>query len=245
MKIIKLSAIDSTNSYLLRLIKKEEVEDLTVVVTEEQTEGRGQRGGNWISKAQKSLTFSIFKRFKDLSIQNQFYISFAVSIGIRNTLNFYKIPELTIKWPNDIMSHSRKLAGILIENQTKNSKIISSVIGVGVNVNEERMDHLPNAISMYLINGEEYSGEEIMMKMITSIMKELNRLENNDLKDIHFELENFLFKKGKISVFKKPKERPFNGFIRGVSETGELKIENEDGIITTFRLKEIEHLFQS
>jgi len=243
MRIIKLSAIDSTNSYLLKLIKEVEVEDSTIVVTDQQTEGRGQMGTHWVSSPQKSLTFSIFKRFDDLSIQQQIYLSFAVSIGVKNTLEFYKIPEISIKWPNDIMSHSKKLAGILIENQTKHSKITSSVIGIGMNVNDENLDHLPNATSLLMDKGVSFSQNELMMKMIRFVLIELDRIDKKDFKGLHLEYEQLLFLKDKISAFKKSDGFPFNGIIKGVNEQGELKIENEDGI-KSYRLKEITYLFQ-
>ena len=244
MKIIKLNAIDSTNNYLLGLLRKELVEDLTVVLAEDQQKGRGQRDYIWVSKAQKSLTFSVFKRFSSLLLKHQFSISMAVSIGIKKVLDTYEIPDVTIKWPNDIMSRSKKLAGILIENQSKGSSIISSVIGVGMNVNEDHFENLPQATSLLLSSGRSFSREGLFLDLIRAIESELDRLNENNLDSIYKEFERCMFKRGVVSVFKEPHGLPFNGRILGVSDTGELKIECDDGKVKRFKMKEIEYLFQ-
>jgi BirA family biotin operon repressor/biotin-[acetyl-CoA-carboxylase] ligase len=228
---------------LLELSRKETVEDVTVVVAEDQQKGRGQRENRWTSKAQKSLTFSVFKRFQDLSMQHQFSISMAVSLGIKKTLDRYEIPDVTIKWPNDIMSRSKKLAGILIENQTKGSMVVSSVIGVGMNVNEDHFNNLPLATSLYLIRGNQISREQLLHDLTKTIALELDKLKKVDLKTIHREFEDNLFKRGVVSSFKQPNGKPFNGCILGVSRSGELMIECEDEKVRTFRMKEIEYLF--
>jgi BirA family biotin operon repressor/biotin-[acetyl-CoA-carboxylase] ligase len=242
MKIIKLNAIDSTNNYLLGLLRGEQMEDFTVVFAEDQQNGRGQRGNRWVSKAQKSLTFSVFKRFYSLSMKHQFSVSMAVCIGIKKTLDKYGITDVSIKWPNDIMSRSKKLAGILIENQSKGSLVISTVIGVGINVNEDHFEGLPQATSMFLSSGKVFSREELLTNLIKSIKIELDRLNEEDLKIIHSEFEQHMFKREVISVFKEPQGKPFNGRILGVNEFGELRIECKDEIVRTFRMKEIEYL---
>ena len=242
MKIIKLSAIDSTNNYLLGILRKERVEDVTVVVAEDQNKGRGQRDNKWVSSPQKSLTFSVFKRFYDWPVVHQFYISMVVTLGIKKVLDEYGIPDVTIKWPNDIMSRSKKLAGILIENQFKGSKVISSVIGIGMNVNEDHFDDLPMATSLYLTSGIQFSREQLLLDMISSIITELDRLNENDLKSNQMKFEQYLYKRGVVSVFREPQGKPFNGCILGVSESGELKIECEDEKVRTFKTKEIEYL---
>ena len=224
------------------LLRTGELEDQTVVFAEDQIKGRGQRENIWVSVAQKSLTFSMFRRFDDLSIEDQFYISIAVSIGIEKTLTEHGIPNVTIKWPNDIMSHSGKLAGILIENQTKGPTVLSSVIGVGMNVNEDQFDDLPQATSMYRSTGVLFSREELFEDLLRNISEELDRLSKKELNAIHLEFENKLYKREVVSVFREPQGNPFNGCIKGVSREGELLIECEDEKVRRFRMKEIEYL---
>jgi BirA family biotin operon repressor/biotin-[acetyl-CoA-carboxylase] ligase len=224
------------------LLRTGELEDQTVVFAEDQKKGRGQRENIWVSVAQKSLTFSMFRRFDDLSIKDQFSISMAVSIGIEKTLVDHGIPNVTIKWPNDIMSRSGKLAGILIENQTKGSMIVSSVIGIGMNINEDQFDDLPKATSMYRSTGVFFSREELFHELLRNISEELDRLNKKELNAIHLEFENKLYKRAVVSVFREPQGGPFNGSIQGVSREGELMIECEDEKVRRYRMKEIEYL---
>ena len=114
MKRIKLDATDSTNSFLKNLILSGPKEDYTVVMAKSQTNGRGQMGTNWESKAGKNLTFSVLKNFNYFKIGEQFTLNIIISIAVYNSLEALKIPNIKIKWPNDIMSVSKKLGGILI-----------------------------------------------------------------------------------------------------------------------------------
>ena len=86
MRIIKLNAIDSTNSYLRKLSTEEGIEDFTTVVAKHQTHGRGQMGTVWNSESSKNLTFSVFKDVSELHIEHTFYISMVTSLAINKGL---------------------------------------------------------------------------------------------------------------------------------------------------------------
>ena len=152
MRIIKLNAIDSTNSFLRQLSNEELVEDFTVVVTEHQTNGRGQMGTQWESQNGKNLMFSVFKHVSGLDVVSHFYLSMTVSIAVFEALKTFQIKGLKIKWPNDILSEQQKLCGVLIENVIKQNQLQSSIIGIGINVNQTIFNDLPNASSMQLIS---------------------------------------------------------------------------------------------
>ncbi len=106
MYIIKLDAIDSTNSYLKAMSAVNLPKDFTVVVANHQTQGRGQMGTIWQTEDGKNLTASVFKEVGSIAIEKQFYISMAVALSICKALDHLKIPKLSIKWPNDILSAS-------------------------------------------------------------------------------------------------------------------------------------------
>ena len=114
MQIIKLNAIDSTNQYLHDLIGKISLEDFAVVTARYQTKGRGQRATTWQSEKDKNLIISVLKKEIDLNPQRQFLLNIVVSLALFKTLETLQIPKLSIKWPNDILSHDKKIAGILI-----------------------------------------------------------------------------------------------------------------------------------
>lgn len=149
MKIIKLNAIDSTNSFLKELVATSFVENQTVVVTKEQTQGRGQVNTKWVSTPGKNLTFSMYVEFKNLKITQQRFLNYACSLSVFEVLDELNIPKLAVKWPNDILSDKKKICGILIETTFKSNTIKSAIIGVGLNVNQENFDvNLPNASSI-------------------------------------------------------------------------------------------------
>jgi BirA family biotin operon repressor/biotin-[acetyl-CoA-carboxylase] ligase len=243
VNIIKLNAIDSTNSYLINLSRTVKLEDPTIVVANEQTKGRGQQGAYWQSVKHQSLLFSIFKRFDDLSIYKISSITYAVSLGMKEALKKLQIPNIAIKWPNDIMSQSKKVAGILIENQIKQGKVVSSIIGIGLNVNEESFNELPQATSMLVSSGNKYNLKEVLDKVLKEILIQLQDIESDDIDDLKVKYESSLFRKEMISVFETPEGRRFNGKIKGVNENGQIVIENENEILTSYQLKEIKLLF--
>jgi len=244
VKIIKLNAIDSTNSYLIDLGKNVKLLDETIVVSEKQNKGRGQLRATWQSQHLKSLTFSVFKRFESLSVSSLTSITYAVSLGVYRALKKIMVPEVAIKWPNDIMSYSNKVAGILIENQLKQNKIVSSVIGIGLNVNEEKFENLPQASSILLATGRKQNLDEVLQLVSNSIFKELDRIDKKEDQTIKMEYEEILFRKNIVSVFEDAKGNRFNGKIKGVSEIGDLLIENDQEFINNYKLKEIKYLFR-
>lgn len=243
MNIIKLNAIDSTNSYLLNLSRAVHLEDPTIVITNNQTKGRGQHGTSWQSVPQQSLLFSVFKRFEDLPSNKIPNITYAVSLGLENAFKKYKIPNITIKWPNDIMSRSKKMAGILIENQIKQGNVVSSVIGLGINVNEKKFKSLPQATSMLLTTGNKFDLNEVLQLVIEEILIQLTKLDKGDYADLKIKYETSLFRKDMISVFEVKDGYRFNGKIKGVNEIGKIVIENENEILNSYQLKEIKMLF--
>ena len=145
------------------------VDDFTVISTENQTNGKGQLGSEWSSNVGENLTFSVFLNTSFLQAQNQFYLNCAVSISVFNVLKKILVPHLSIKWPNDIMSGNQKICGILVETTFTHVKIKNTVIGVGLNVNQEKFpSHIVNASSLKNIMQREFSLDEILPNFLIS-----------------------------------------------------------------------------
>jgi len=242
MRIIKLDAIDSTNSFLKEMICNEEVEDYTIVVAEYQTNGRGQMGTVWGSDKGKNLMFSVFKDLSVHVVEFPFYISMAISLAILKALEALNIPDLRIKWPNDILSADKKICGILIENVIKN-KLNSTIIGIGVNVNQTEFDNLPKASSLKDITGIHYNLDEILQGIIKYTMHYSSLLQDEKYEAVKNEYETNLFRKNKPSTFKNTDGVLFSGFIKGVTKYGKLQVMLEDEIVKKFDLKEITLLY--
>jgi BirA family biotin operon repressor/biotin-[acetyl-CoA-carboxylase] ligase len=238
MRIIKLDAIDSTNSFLKEMIYTEMVADYTIVVAEHQTNGRGQMGTIWDSDKGKNLTFSMFKDLSMHNVEFPFYISMAISLAVFKTLKSLNIPDLSIKWPNDILSANKKVCGILIENVIKN-KLNSTIIGVGVNVNQTEFKSLPKASSLKNITGVHYNLDEILHSIIKHTKGYSLLLQDEEYDAVKNEYEANLFRKNKPSTFKNTKGDLFSGFVKGVTKYGKLQVLLEDDIVKKFDLKEI------
>jgi BirA family biotin operon repressor/biotin-[acetyl-CoA-carboxylase] ligase len=243
MYIIKLDAIDSTNTYIKEMTMATLPQDYVVVVAESQTAGRGQMGTSWNTQTGKNLTASVFKKVSYLKIEQQFYISMVVSLAIYKALRTLKIPQLSIKWPNDILSADKKLCGILIENVIKNNNLQGTIVGFGLNVNQKYFDNLPQASSISLLTGIIYNKDEILSEVLKQFQFYFEMLEAQRFSDLKAKYESRLFRRGKPSTFKTSKGTIFSGIIEGVTETGHLNIWTEDEIIKTFDLKEVTLLY--
>lgn len=243
MQIIKLNATESTNTFLKEMVKTETVQDYTVVWALNQTKGRGQMDGRWQTDPGKNLTFSVLKKVARFPLQNHFVLNMTVSLAILKTLLEFQIPRVKVKWPNDIMSGSLKICGILIENSVLGSTIKSSVIGIGLNVNQTDFPENPKATSLRCLTGLAYDLEILLQALLQNLKKGLEKLEMGNLDTLFMEYHSHLFKKDIASTFKKGNGEIFNGIILGVSKEGKLTVQKEDNHITEFDIKEISLLY--
>jgi BirA family biotin operon repressor/biotin-[acetyl-CoA-carboxylase] ligase len=242
MKLIKLDAIDSTNEFLKGLSNKQILENFTVVTAENQTKGKGQMGSVWNSEPSKNLIMSVLIRDFINTINQIFEINIVVSVSIIQALEDLNIPELSVKWPNDIMSYSKKIGGILIENSIKSDGSIHSIVGLGLNVNQTDFENLPKASSLSLICNTTFDKEAILSKIIHKIEHNIQHWnQNSDL--LWSEYTSKLFKIGIPMPFAMGNQHNFMGIIQGVSSIGKLKILLEDDSKAEFDIKEIQMLY--
>ncbi len=241
MHIIKLDATDSTNSYLKNAMVSEVLDDFTVVVAKSQKKGRGQMGTKWQSEAGKNLTFSVLKRLDGLDVRSQFILTIRTSLAILYVLKSFQIPELSIKWPNDILSGSFKICGILIENMLNSSGIYASVLGIGLNVNQVRFKGLAGATSMKLQLGITIDPDEILEALIRRLQGTFSEANSPD--ELRLEYEGALFRRDRPSAFKDAHGMNFDGIIRGVTEEGKLCLEKAGGVMVDYTHKEVQLLY--
>ncbi|MBO0331671.1 biotin--[acetyl-CoA-carboxylase] ligase [[Muricauda] lutisoli] len=242
-QLLKLDATDSTNQYLKDLLRSENPLDYTVVVAEKQLKGRGQMGTVWHSEGGKSLTFSVLKRFDALSVKHQFVLNIAISMAVCDVLEELSVPNVKIKWPNDIMSGSKKVCGILIENVLKGERVGQSIIGIGLNVNQTDFENLDKASSLKRITGRNFNLDELLQKLLERIWLRLEAVESKTVTQLLPSYEKLLFRKDKPSTFTNADGEMFMGYIRRVSPSGKLEIELEDRVFKEFDLKEVNLLY--
>ena len=242
MKLIKLDAIDSTNEFLKGLSNNQLVENFTVVTTESQTKGKGQMGSVWVSEPSKNLIMSVLIKDFLLDSNTIFDINIVVSVSIIQALKTLNIPELSIKWPNDIMSYNKKICGILIENSIKSNAAINSIVGLGLNVNQTNFEHLPKASSLAAICNTTFDKEEILFKIIEKLEQNI-QFWNQNKESMWTDYIEKLFKKGIPMPFSVDNQQIFMGIIQGVSSIGKLLILLEEDTVSEFDLKEIQMLY--
>ena len=242
MQIIKLGAIGSTNDYIKDLAKVRELDNFTAVTAESQTSGRGQRGSTWVSEPGKNLTMSVYYRMKDTSADNLFSLNAATAIAVLDVLKMLEIPDPSLKWPNDIMSGKKKVAGILIENNVKTATHFESVIGIGLNVNQAGFDGLPNAGSLFTQTGQVFDKDEIAAALVKRLKSRLSML-TEDAETIWAIYGESLFRKGVPTVFMLQSGEKFMGIIIKATRNGMLEVQLEDDSSRTFGIKELTMLF--
>ena len=242
MLIIKLDAIDSTNDYLKALTKKESLENFTTVIAEKQLKGKGQMGSEWNSEAGKNLTMSVLVKSDLTTHHTIFNINVAVALSIISVLDSLNIPKVSVKWPNDIMAENKKLGGILIENAIKSDGTVSSVIGIGLNINQSDFLNLPKATSLFLEMQLEFDKEMLMNKMVEKLKDYIEMLPINS-DNLWETYHNRLFKKGVPMPFELTDGNKIMGIIQKVSREGMLELLLDDDSIQHFGVKDIKMLY--
>lgn len=239
--IVRLETVNSTNDYALKLLTDENPTDGTVVTAVQQTQGRGQYGSTWASQAAHNLTLSIILRPKQLPIQRQFALSMVTALAVRSLCQSYHV-EAKIKWPNDIYIKRKKTAGILIQNGIMKQQISSSVIGIGLNVNQTDFDpSLPNPTSLSLETGQTYDLEVIQKELLEHFERFYLDLLAASYEVLREQYLVALFQKDVVRSYQRQDGGIFNGIIRSVTIQGKLCMEVDDQI-EEIDLKDIKYI---
>jgi BirA family biotin operon repressor/biotin-[acetyl-CoA-carboxylase] ligase len=237
-ELIKLDTVDSTNDYAKKLIRESTAKEGTVILADFQTKGKGQKGGYWESEKGKNLTLSFILNPSFLDVQKEFYLSMSVSIGIVEFLSQLQLNS-KIKWPNDIYINNRKAGGILIENAVKNNIIASSVIGIGININQTEFKSIaPNPTSVSLELGKSVDLKDSLSLLLKNLDKWINILYDECYPKIRARYRRYLFLKNKKAFFT-DKNGKFRGRIIDVEESGMLLVKTDKKEIRKYNFKEI------
>lgn len=129
--------------------------DRSVIICRHQTQGKGQGMNTWYDAPNESLLASVFALHLPFSPDEIFFLNMAVSLALQQTLKAISACEIRIKWPNDLLIHEKKVAGILIENQWRGEHLLYSILGMGVNLLEKNFPpELPGATSLRMESGQ-------------------------------------------------------------------------------------------
>jgi BirA family transcriptional regulator, biotin operon repressor / biotin---[acetyl-CoA-carboxylase] ligase len=218
-QLIELESVDSTNNYAMARIHEGMACDGMTFITQNQWGGKGQRGKNWLSEPGLNLTMSIVLEPGSLIPAQQFLFSAAIALGVLELVKNLKEGNWSIKWPNDIYWNDRKAAGILIENVIQGKKWPFSVVGIGINLNQETFpSEIPNAVSLKNITGKNYEPVPLAKEVVPIVQSHIAQLKKKPSK-ILGDFNQSLYRKNSPIRLKKG-SYIFEATINGVDSLG-------------------------
>ena len=230
-KVVHIDETDSTNHWL-----KAHGEGTMVVVADFQTAGKGCGSNSWESERGQNLTFSMLIHPEALEARAQFRITEVVSVALCNTLERYIYKEVDIKWPNDIYVGDQKICGILIENRLQGSVIKDSIIGIGLNVNQQVfLSDAPNPVSMWQLTGQETNRETLLEAFLQAFN------EAWESESISKAYRQRLYRREGYHAFC-DKDGRFEAKLRNVLNDGMLVLEDREGQRRNYAFKEIKYI---
>ncbi|MDD2298734.1 MAG: biotin--[acetyl-CoA-carboxylase] ligase [Fermentimonas sp.] len=237
--VIRLKEVDSTNNYLKSLVRDQRPEEGSMIIADFQLGGRGQMGNGWYSEKGKNLLFSLLIYPDGVPANEQFIISRIASLAVKNTLDQFT-DDIRIKWPNDIYWKDKKIAGMLIENDIQGKNIENSVIGIGININQDEFpEELPNPVSLKQIVGSEQDRDYILDTFIREFFLLYRELQNGDVRVIEDEYMLDLYRINDYYWFEDENGR-FKAMIKAVQPSGYLVLKAlESGEERVYAFKEV------
>lgn len=242
MKIIELEETASTNTYLASY-EPTPSDPITVATTEYQTAGRGQGANTWESERSKNLLFSIMVHPTALPAAHAFALSEAIALSIREAI---QIPNaVTVKWPNDIYVGDCKIAGILIENVLQGQHIRRSIIGCGVDVNQEEWRFInhqsPTPISFRQILGHKVERRKVLNTILDNFTRRYADIQCGHFDVLHADYLAALYRRTGLHPYREPApDAPvFMAEIADVEPSGHLVLRDSDDHLRRYAFKEV------
>jgi len=242
-EIIRFDEIDSTNNYLKQLAREQSVAEGTVVIAEFQSGGRGQQSNSWFSTKGDNLLFSFLLRPQHLLASEMFILSCITSLAIQKTLSQF-VDNICIKWPNDIYWNDKKIAGILIENNLQEGFVKSSVIGTGLNINEQAFPvDLPNPISLYQATKIKQDKTQILDTFLREFSTLYQQVERGASLEIKKEYMHHLYRADGYYWFE-DSNGMFSAKIADVLSSGHLVLKTREKEVRKYAFKEVQSVLR-
>lgn len=242
LKYIHLDCVTSTNAYLLDFPEQERVG--CVVYADEQTLGKGMGANTWESAAGENLTFSMGFDMRFLPASQQFLLSQAVPLALLDALDSILLDSFTIKWPNDIYYGTHKVAGVLINSTLYGNHMGTSVVGIGLNVNQMVFRDWPtNPISLKGITGLDFELEPLLHRCADSVTRWVELLQEPSsvarMKSAYYAR---MMHYHEWAEYEKNGER-IRRYIVGLDDFGRLQTLDEQGESCVYDIKELRFVF--
>jgi len=235
--------VSSTNYVAEMMLAEGKPLEGSIIVAGFQRDGQGLGNNSWESRKGENLLMSMVIYPDFIRPDQQFLLHKISSLAVMDTVKNFTIPEgISVKWPNDIYAGQGKIAGILTKNMVSGNKISSSIIGIGLNVNQVQFgDYLPNPVSMKMLTGKNYEIKKVREQLCLDFNRYYNKLFQDGLKEIDTLYLHALLNQG-VEARYKAGEEIFTGIIEGVTEYGWLQVRHGSQT-REFDIKEIEYLW--
>lgn len=238
-------SIGSTNTYLRELDGGDPSYDYEVAVADFQTAGRGQKGNTWESEQGKNLLFSILGHPSNIKVREQFYLSEAIALAVSDAVIAAVGPEfadgVSVKWSNDVYWKDFKMAGILIENTLQGDRILDTVVGVGLDVNQEVfLSDAPNPISLKNITGKDYDRDALLFDIVKRFIGYMERTEQ-ERADVDLLYRERLYRREGYHPFR-DLNGEFEACIEGIRPDGCLMLQTRSGEHRVYEFKQVQFI---
>lgn len=239
-KIIRLKETDSTNRYLRDLPENGD-EEIVIAVADCQTAGKGQGSHTWESEDDKNLLFSIKVHPRWVPVRQQFLLSMAEALALKDTLDSY-VDGITLKWPNDVYWKDKKISGTLIETSIDSKGIKTCIFGTGININQMKFySDAPNPVSLCQILGHEVDREEVLQRIIAAFEQYYELLRRADYMDVSGIYHMALYRRKGFHRYEDA-DGEFEGAFVEVEDDGHLILHDKQGVIRSYAFGEIKFL---
>ena len=237
-EVVFMPECHSTNSFALdRCQQLPPPSEGTIIITDNQYAGRGQRGNDWKASPGENLTFSIILKPGFLSLNEQFLLNVCSALAVADFLSAEGCDRVSVKWPNDVYVNNKKVCGILVESQIRGNQLIWSVMGIGLNINQQRFP-ISSATSLSLEAGKPYLLDLCLSNLVPFVEARYLQARQGHANALVSEYQSRLYWANESRSFESTDRGVFNGIISGIDSTGKLKIQIGDEM-AVFGTKEV------
>lgn len=232
--------LPSTNTFAADLLAQKKTIEGTVIVAGAQTDGRGQQQNKWESEPHKNIAMSAIFYPTFLPLQKYFLLNRAVALAVYDTVRQFVDKDVKIKWSNDIYIEDKKVAGILIQNTIQGNDIQSSIIGIGINVNQLIFkSDAPNPTSIALCRGNIIDLDLVLNTLCKCLENRYLQLRQGREDELRMDYSLKLYRRDAwFHYIRTANGEQFLGRIESVKDSGHLIMETMRGL-EIFDLKEI------
>lgn len=245
MNRIHLETIDSTNNYARKLLDAgEPLPDISLIDTDDQTAGRGQKGNSWETQKGKNLSFSLVCHPVWVRPALQYVLSECIALAVQGALKAFlpneEARKISVKWPNDIYYADKKISGTLIECDLLGRSVSNCIVGTGININQPVfLSDAPNPVSLYNILGHETDREEVLNAVLARFFALYDRVKQSEMDQIHEEYKQNLYRNDGNFYGYSDENGHFSARVIDVETNGRLILETEEGEQRRYEFKEV------